>query len=168
MRHGTADLRPPRRAQGIGRPGQRRLVLPETARVRPDREVGREGQPRADDIVVLDVGDRQVAQRLRGIEERREVDVESGQVTLDRGDGDLPGRGLVGAPHESRRSDTSGMVEHQRLGDPAAERMTGDVHGIGPAQVIENRQCVRGHNFHAVGSGGDEDGATPRLSKVAT
>ena len=116
------------------------LVLPEPARVRPRRKIGGKGQPCADDVIVLDVGDRQVAQRLGGIEERGEVNVESGQVTLDRGDGDLPGRGLVGAPHQGSRPHTFVMIEHQRLGDPSSERMTGNPYGIGPAQVVEDGQ----------------------------
>ena len=61
------------------------------------------------------------------------------------------------------------MVENQHLGDPTSERMAGHTHGIGPTQVIEKatrRRAVISSTLY--GDGGDEDGATPRLSKVAT
>jgi len=147
---GHGDLGPSGRADGIAGPRQGRFVLTEPARVRPHREIADEAEPRANHLVVLDVGDRQVAQRLGGIEQRGQIDVAAGQVPLDRGDGELPRRGLVRAAHQGGGPDASGVVEDQRLGDPTPERMAGHPHGVTPTQVVEHGQGVDGHPLHAV------------------
>jgi hypothetical protein len=148
---GDGDLRPPGRAGGVGRPGQGGFVLSEAARIGPHREVAGEGEPQADDVVVLDVGNRQVTQRLGGVEERRQIDVEESQIALDGGDGDLPRRRPVGTAHERGGAHASRMVEHQGLGDPAPQGMTGHPDRVLPTEMIEESHGVGCHLFHAVG-----------------
>jgi hypothetical protein len=86
-----------------------------------------------------------------GREERWEVVVEPGQVALDGGDGDLPGRRLVGAAHEGGRPDPARVVQGHGLGDPAPKGVPGDVDGAVPAQMVEQGHGVAGHLVDGVG-----------------
>ena len=59
--------------------------------------------------------------------------------------------GLFALPINAAAPDSSGVVEHQGLGDPTTERMAGHPHGVTPTQVIEKGQGVGRHLLHAVG-----------------
>ena len=118
---------------------------PEPARVRPRRELAGERQPGAHDLGVLEIGYRQVAHRLGGVEERGQVVVQPGQVALHRGDGDLPCRGPLALPMSAAARTRSGWSSDQRLGDPAPHGVTGDAYRFVPAEVVQQRQRIVGH-----------------------
>jgi hypothetical protein len=109
-------------------------------------------QPRLDRLVPLQLGVQEVAQRVGGVEQRREVVVESREVAFDGGDRLLPHRRDVAAPEERGGAHPIGVTDGQGLDDPTAHRVA-DEAGRGDAEMVQQRQSVGNEVLHGVRGG---------------
>ena len=147
-----ANRRPRLRTRGVQRPCEARLVLSEPAGIRPRGHVADQLEPALDDRVLLQLGVRQIAQRLGREEQGWQLVAEPREVALDGRDRLLPGRRDVAAPEESPGAYPVGMPDRDRLRDPTAHGVA-DERGTLEPQVVAQPERVGDEVGDGVGSG---------------